>query len=153
MDNTELLIEENVQEIPKEKFYTLNQIMIATVLGGPIAGGYLMYQNYNKIGEEEGAKSIIIWSMVCTYFLFGTLILLPESITAYIPRMVIPWMNGAIAYYIAKKYQYDFLNEHEVQHGSFYKVWRSLWLGIVCALVTVIMIIPLVFFLSPFINL
>jgi hypothetical protein len=148
-ENTEVTAGEPVPSIPKEKYYNLKPIMVATVLGGPIAAGYMMYRNYTITGEEEGAKSIIIWAIIYTYLLFGVMMLLPEPVVELIPRIVIPWINGGIAFLVARKYQSDILLDHELQNGAFYSIWRSVWLGIVCALVTVIMIIPLVFFMSP----
>ncbi|MBB6612324.1 hypothetical protein H7F15_14835 [Pontibacter sp. Tf4] len=148
-ENTEVAAGENVPSVPEEKYYNLNPIMVATVLGGPIAAGYMMYRNYTTTGEEEGAKSIIIWAIIYTYLLFGVMMLLPEPVIDRIPNIVIPWINGGIAYFVAKKYQNNILLEHEQQNGAFYSVWRSVWMGIVCAVVTVIMIIPLLFFMSP----
>lgn len=45
--------EQDIPAMPEEKLFNLSAIMLGTFLGGPVAGGYLIYSNYVMLGAPE----------------------------------------------------------------------------------------------------
>ncbi|TPE43726.1 hypothetical protein [Pontibacter mangrovi] len=133
--------------VPEEKLYDLNAIMMGTFLGGPLAGGFLLYSNYIALGEEEGGKSILLWTTLIAVVLFGSLIMLPEHVTEKVPNYVIPWLMAAFAYFIGKKLQGTAIAEHKAQGGALYSKWRAVWVSLVSVLITFALLLTLLFFL------
>lgn len=146
MENTDLQMEEELQVIPQEKLYDQQTIMIATLLGGPLAAGYLLYKNYNRMDEPEEAKNSLVWAFLIMAVLFGSLIMLPEATLDKIPNFVIPWASAGAAYYVANKLQGEVLAYHKAQGGAFYSRWNAVWLGILAAVTTMVLLLPLAMF-------
>ena len=39
------------------KFYSIVQILISTFIGGPLAAGYLMSENFKRLGKNKSARN------------------------------------------------------------------------------------------------
>ena len=46
---------------PQEKLYTEQAVAIATFIGGPLGGSYLLSLNYMLLGDEEAGQRTIKW--------------------------------------------------------------------------------------------
>ncbi|RIJ43002.1 hypothetical protein [Pontibacter oryzae] len=139
--------EEQGVAVPEEKLFNLSAIMLATFLGGPIAGGYLIYSNYVMLGAPERGKQVIFYAVLIMYGLIGSMLFLPDATVDKLPNFLIPWVSAAVAYFIAKNLQGELLTEHAEAGGQFYTRWRAVWVSLVCVLVTILLLVPLVLFL------
>ena len=142
-----MLEEEGQQVVAEGKLYDINTIALGAFWGGPLAPGYMLYANYKKLGEEEGAKNILIWTILITYLMFGGLFMLPEQTLEKMPTTLIPFLTTIAVYFIAKHFQGEVLDCHRVQGGLLFSRWRALWVGLVCAVLTLLLILPLILIL------
>lgn len=139
--------EQDIPAMPEEKLFNLSAIMLGTFLGGPVAGGYLIYSNYVMLGVPERGKQVLLYAVVIMYGLIGSMLFLPEQTVDKIPRFLIPWVCAAIAYFVAKKLQGELVLHHAEAGGQFYARWRAVWVTLVCVLATVLLIVPLALFM------
>ena len=86
-----------------KKIYKDRTIWAGTFLGGPLAAGYLIAENFKILNESEKVKNTWFISILCTIIIFGGVLLIPNI--DKIPRQLIPLIYTAIAYYIVKYYQ------------------------------------------------
>ena len=113
------------------KLYSSKAISGATFLGGPLAAGYMISENFKALDKpDEGRKSLII-GIVSTVILFGGIFLLPESLIDKIPRQLIPLAYTAIIWGIVEWKQGDILKAHQESNNSFFSGWRAAGIGLI----------------------
>lgn len=120
------------------RFYSQKSIAIATFIGGPLAAGYLIRENYLSLNKpDEGKKSLLI-GFVATVLLFTGIFMIPEAIIEKIPSFVIPAIYTAIIYSIVEKIHGKILNEHKENENNFYSGWKAAGVGFVSLIVLLI---------------
>src|SRR5689334_8898899 len=73
-------------EADVRRLFTVGQIVTATMIGLPIAGCILLYQNYRTLGERDEARKALMWGVISTLLMFWVATLLPQR-----------FPNGALA--------------------------------------------------------
>lgn len=142
MIETELKTDNNTKDI---KLYSSKAISGATFLGGPLAAGYLIGENFKAIDKPiEGRNSLII-GIISTIILFGGVFMIPENIIDKIPRQLIPIIYTVIIWGIVEWKQGDVLKAHEENNNSFFSGWRAAGIGFISLLILVIGIFGFVF--------
>ncbi len=111
-------------ETSQYKLYTLGQIGVATYLGGPIAGCYLVSENFKHFDNTRLANKIQIIGIVSTFLLFAGILLVPERIMDSIPNMVIPLIYTALIAGYAQKSQGETIKESLAIGYQKYSGWR-----------------------------
>jgi hypothetical protein len=130
------------------KFYSQKAIGIATFIGGPLAAGYLIRENYLTLNKpDEGKKSLII-GIISTIILFGGIFIIPESILDKVPNQILPLIYTGIIYLIVEKIHGQILNKHKENKNEFFSGWRAAGIGLISLVVLSIGIFGYVF-LSP----
>jgi ABC-type iron transport system FetAB permease component len=136
-------MEENLLSIPPDfKLYKDRAIYVGTFLGGPLVAGYLAAENFKQLGEQSKVKTAWAIAIAATIVLIGTLLFVPDI--DKVPRYIIPIAYALIAQYVVKKNQGEAIKEHIEKGGQTYSVWRAVWIGLVCAVITVGIILGLV---------
>jgi len=126
------------------KFYSQKAIGIATFIGGPLAAGYLIRENYLSLGKpDEGKKSLII-GIISTILIF----MLPESIIDKVPNQILPAIYTGIIYGIVEKIHGTILNQHKENGNEFYSGWKASGIGLISLIILSIGIFGYVYF-SP----
>jgi len=116
------------------KFYSQRAIGIATFIGGPLAAGYLIRENYLSLDKpDEGRKSLII-GIVSTILLFTGIFMIPESIIDKVPNQILPAIYTLIIYLIVENIHGSILNEHKENENEFYSGWKAAGVGLVSLL-------------------
>jgi chromate transport protein ChrA len=134
---------------PDEKIYSANAIRLAAFLGGPMAGAYMLSENYKTFGEYKKGRTTIWVSLILLIVLFVILLLIPESEnTKSINRLAGPFTFLILASLAVRYLQKDKIDEYASKDGKFYKGGRSLLIVLVSAAFSVIMGVILVFLLS-----
>ena len=103
--------------------------MIATLLGGPLAGGYLLAKNFKAIDKAE--KTAQAWFIAILAFL--GLILLAVFIP--VPRFAFIFLYAWMGYFAADKLQGNFLDSHEEEGGKFHSNWTAAGIGALIAVI------------------
>ena len=137
----------NLQENNTEniKLYSSKAISGATFLGGPLAAGYLISENYKALDKPDIGRAALIIGIVVTVILFGGIFMLPETIIDKIPRQIIPLIYTGIIWGIVEWKQGDILKAHKENNNSFFSGWRAAGVGIVSLLIIGIGIFGYVF--------
>ncbi|MFI0431215.1 hypothetical protein [Mariniflexile sp. HMF6888] len=113
------------------KLYSSKAISGATFLGGPLAAGYLISENFKALNKpDEGRKSLII-GIITTIILFGGLFMFPEKIIDKIPRQLIPLIYTGIIWVIVEWTQGDSLKAHKEYGNSFFSGWKAAGIGLI----------------------
>ncbi len=118
--------------------HTKKAVWITSLLGGPLAVGYLMFENYRNLNNQKNAKISLILGIIITILLFIGLLSTPENIIDQVPNQIIPFVYTGIIYLIIKKIFGDILNTHKQNGGRFYKIWRSIVISIVGTFIIVL---------------
>ena len=133
-----------------KKIYKDRTIWAGTFLGGPLAAGYLIAENFKILNESEKVKNTWFISILCTIIIFGGVLLIPNI--DKIPRQLIPLIYTAIAYYIVKYYQGAKIEEFLKTGGKAYSWWRALGIGLIGTVVTIVPIIGIIYVTDPTIS-
>ena len=119
------------------KLYSKNAITGATFLGGPLAAGYLIRENYLQLNEPEKGKKVLLYAVVISILLIGSLLLVPESVIDKIPRFIIPITYTALIALYLDKIQGTVLSQHKKSGNAFHSGWRAVVIGIISLLLVV----------------
>lgn len=113
------------------KFYSQKAIGIATFIGGPMAAGYLIRENYRSLGEPDNGKNALIIGIIATVLLFVGIFSIPESIMGKVPNQILPAIYTGVIYLIVEKIHGDVLNQHKENGNEFYSAWKGALIGII----------------------
>lgn len=122
-----------------EKIYKDRAIWVGTFLGGPLAAGYLIAENFKVFNEFDNAKKTWMYAILTTIVVFGGIFLIPDTVK--IPNQVIPLIYTAIAYYLVQHFQGQKINAHIDAGGQLHSWWRTIGVGIIALAITIIPIV------------
>lgn len=125
-------------QTPTKKIYKDRAIWAGTFLGGPLAGGYLIAENFKVFNEPDKAKKTWIYAIIATVLIIGGIFLVPNL--DKIPRQLIPLIYTAIAYYLVKHFQGRQIDSHINAGGQVYNWWRAFGIGLIG---TVVILLPI----------
>lgn len=129
------------------RFYSAWAIGMATFLGGPLIGGYLIRENYRVLGEEQKGKQALLWGIATTILVFGALLALPSTVADRIPNSVLPAIFAGIVSWIVEAKQGAILREHKEQNRAFYSNWKAAGLALIAACIQVVLVFLIAIFL------
>lgn len=127
------------------KFYSKQIIVIATFLGSPLAGTYMIRQNYLKLNKNKDGNIAFAIGIVFTLLIFVGLFSLPEATIDKIPKSMIPLINALITFFVVEKTQGDILNKHKENKNQFYSKWKAVGISLVAMLILIIGILGYVY--------
>ncbi len=109
-----------------KKLFSKKAIAIATFIGGPIAAGYLMKQNYEAFSQADKGKQAFIISIFFTALLLVGYMAIPKEMLDQIPNMLVPTFYTIVVFMIVDKKQGAKLDKHKESGGVFHGVWIKL---------------------------
>ena len=116
-------------------FYSQKAIGIATFIGGPLAAGYLIRENYKALHETEKGNKALIISIVATIALFALIFSIPEQVIEKIPKVIIPAIyTGMIVFWVEQTFGALF-KQHEEHKYAFFSRWRAAGIGAISLLI------------------
>lgn len=113
------------------KLYSSRAISGATFLGGPLAAGYLIGENYKALNKPSEGRTSLIIGIISTIVLFVGIFMIPDSIIDKIPGHIIPLIYTAIIWGIVESKQGDVLKAHKANGNSFFSGWRTAGVGLI----------------------
>lgn len=146
---------ETLREISKPKKIVINEnlpflhteraVWITSFFGGPLAAGYLIYENYRNLDNSRNAKISLIIGILASIVVFGGVFLIPEKIIDKIPNQIIPIIYTVIIYFIVKKIFGKELKDHKENGGRFYKTGRAVIVGAISLVLIIIIVFTYAF--------
>lgn len=117
------------------KLYSQRAIILATFIGGPLATGYLIRENYLSFNKPSQGRQALLISVIATVGLFAAMFMLPEAIIDKIPSIVIPAIYTGIAYAVVEQLQGKLLDQHQQAGNEFYSRWKAAGVGLVSLII------------------
>ncbi len=127
---------ESIENKTKDiKLYSSKAIGGATFLGGPLAAGYLIGENFKALNKSEEGRNSLIIGIISTIVLFGGIFMIPEQIMDKVPRQLIPLIYTGIIWGIVEWKQGDILKIHKENENSFFSGWRAAGIGLISLII------------------
>ncbi|AWB64951.1 hypothetical protein C2869_00175 [Saccharobesus litoralis] len=104
------------------KLYKVVSIAVATFFGSSIAGGYLMSQNFRRLGRDTEAQYSLYGGIALTLLLFVISFLLPDNVSGSTLTTIIPTI---IMQQIAKHRLQNDLDTHIAANGELESGWKA----------------------------
>ncbi|HTE34636.1 MAG TPA: hypothetical protein VK666_29860 [Chryseolinea sp.] len=129
-------MEENLLVAPPTfKLYSNRSIYIGTFLGGPLAAGYLIAENFKALGQPDKIRNTWIIAILATIAIFVAAFLIPGL--EKIPPYIVPLIYTTIAQFILQRLQGPSIKLHDEKGGFFFSVWRAVLIGIIGVAITI----------------
>jgi ABC-type transport system involved in multi-copper enzyme maturation permease subunit len=129
--------------VPNGRLYSSGQITLATFLGMPIAGAWLMARNYQALGVDAFAQAVT-FGIIGTLVVLVLAVVLPEST----PNVLLPIVYTFIVQAIARAKQGVSFQAHIANGGLKHSTWRVTGIGLVF-LAAVVLVFVAVLFMIP----
>ena len=130
------------------KLYNERTILIGTFVGGPLAGGYLLAQNFEALSEPAKAGKTWMVTIGVMLLLFGSAFV-PAADA--IPGIVYNLLFCCTAHFAARKYQGSRIALHQTNGGQFYSTWRAVLAGLVFLALMIGLILALYYLQDRFV--
>lgn len=120
------------------RLYTEGSILLATFLGGPLAGGYLIAQNFKAI--DEPARVGRTWLVTGLVFLF----IIATGFIPVLDKLPVPVYSFVFcmaAHSFAKKYQGSKIRLHQENGGFVYGRGRATLIGLASMLLMLALVV------------
>ena len=85
----------------KQKVYSPNQVLAASFLGGPMAMVYVLWRNFQTLGNPHGMQQILVWGSI---FIVALMLFAPLMTTGWLDY-VLPFGYAFAAWWLAQTYQ------------------------------------------------
>lgn len=129
-------------------FYSQKAIGIATFIGGPMAAGYLIRENYFALNKPDNGNKAFLISIIATFILFGGIFIIPDNIIEKIPNQILPLAYTGIIYLIVEKIHGTILKDHEKKENKFFSAWKAAGIGFISLMILATIALSYIF-LSP----
>ncbi len=116
---------------PAFKLYTPGHATLATFLGTPAAGLYLIAANRRRLGRVQAANTTLVVGFVVSAILLAAAFLLPDSV-----GRVIPFASMFGVYHYAKQ-DAALLDAHLGRGGKKESGWKAAGIGVLGMVVVV----------------
>lgn len=128
-----------MKEKPDFELYHSKSIAIATLGGSILAGGFLLSQNFKKLGKANEARNTLVLSAVATVLILALAMFLPDNV----PGILITVPQIFLMGHIAKQQQGEAVEKHIEQGGAIASGWKAFGISLLflAAIVAVLMAI------------
>jgi hypothetical protein len=113
--------------LAKQKIYSPNQVLAASLLGGPIAMVYVLWKNFQTLENPHGMQQILFWGSIFIIALLLFSPLLPNNWLGF----VIPLAYPLAAWSLAESFQMSKQAIADSQTYEFQSVWNVIAVSIV----------------------
>jgi hypothetical protein len=122
--------------------FTPVQAAVATFLGSPLPGLYLLSRNYRAAGQARNARFMLIVGGVVTTLLIVLAINLPDGT----PHSLLPIISTVCVHQMAAMGQGPLLGQHALQGGKTASWWAAIGYGLLGMIVVlaVLLVVALV---------
>ena len=97
--------------VPTYALYSRGQIGLVTFLTGPVAGGWMIAQNWKRLGEPRKYRNVLVGSIAVTGLLLAAAFLVPS-----LPSSTLPLAGLCAIFGLAAQQRYAF-DDHVARGG------------------------------------
>lgn len=137
---------EETNQTKNIKLYSSKAIGGATFLGGPLAAGYMIGENFKALDRPNEGRNSLLVGIMATIVLFGGIFMVPEHIIDKIPRQLIPLVYTGITWGIVEWKQGEILKSHKENGNLFFSGWRAAGIGFISLLIVLVGLFGYIFF-------
>jgi len=116
------------------KIYTGGAIVIGTLLGGPLAAGYMIARNFKIFNAHHHIRKTWIYAILTAIVSITLMYLTAED--DFIPDYTIPLMYTAMAYYLLSHFQKETIDAYTSIHGAKFGLLNIVCVGVISIFVT-----------------
>jgi len=124
---------------PTEKIYKDREIWVATLLGGTLAAGYMVAQNFRALGETDKVRKTWIVTIAATAFILFASFFAPYL--DRLPHFLFPLVCAGIIVVLAQMYQGEQIRRHIRAGGRIQSWWKTLGVSFAGLAVTLILLV------------
>lgn len=135
-----------------KSLFTIKSIGIATYLAGPVAGGWLIAVNFNRLNKKAKRNEILCYSIAFTILLIALAFMVPEGLINHIPKFLIPAIYTPLLTFYAHKFQGESIKDHVEKGGVKGSGWAVFGISLTSFAAFMVLVFGLGFFLSPSIE-
>lgn len=129
------------------KLYKDRAVYIGTFVGGPLAAGYFIAQNFKQLGQGDKVIKTWIISIIVGIVVVGSPFMFP--IIEKVPKYLIPLIYTGIASLVVQNFQGPQIKMHIKMGGELYSNWRAVLVGIICLIITSAIVLSIIFLANP----
>jgi hypothetical protein len=133
------ILDDNLGVVPQGKLYRDRNLWIATFLGGPLAAGYIIAENFKALSEPSNASKTWIYSTLISLVVLVMAFYIPASVP--FPNQIIPIISIVISHLILTNLQGSKIKKHIEAGGQLYSGWRSVAIGLIFLVITIVIIL------------
>jgi hypothetical protein len=119
---------------PKNKVFKDKAIGTGAFIGGPLAAGYFLAENFKATNQPEKVKTTWIITILATIAIFSIAFMIPAN--SKFPNQIIPAIYTFIAYLLFKNYQEKQVLEKIESGGTYHSWWRVIGASVISLLIT-----------------
>jgi hypothetical protein len=133
---------EPVEMAPAYRLYSLRAILLASIVGSPLAGSILMAVNYARLGKKANAALTLTLGLLGTVLVVMLAAQLPDGFMK--GNIAIPMGLAFGTWRLAEALQGKALEDHADADGKFVSRWAAFGIGLaVCVPFLIAMLLPL----------
>jgi hypothetical protein len=122
--------------------YSPGQVSLATFLGSPIAGAWLLAANYAVLGERDARRRTLMYGAIGSVVVLALAFVLPE----HFPNFILPAAYTVTLREFANRSQGKAFNAHLQNGGRKQSTWRAAGIGLawLAAVLSVVVVVVLI---------
>jgi len=105
------------------KLHSAAAVTLGTIIGSPLAGTFLLAQNYRALDNAKAARSCIIWGASTTLIIIGL------SFFLKLPPLIFPICYTIALYNLANSLQGPAYRQHIERGGRKASLWIAVGVG------------------------
>jgi hypothetical protein len=141
-------MEDTIDSPPSSRIlYKDRAIWGGTFLGGPLAAGYFIAENFKALDDPDKARKTWVITIAATVAIFALVFLIPG--TEKLPGPVIPLVYTGLAFYLVQHFQGEKIKAHVAAGGKVHSGGRVLGVGLAGLVLTVVPVIAYVYLSDP----
>jgi hypothetical protein len=113
--------------LAKQKIYSPNQVLAASLLGGPMALVYALWKNFQTLENPHGMQQILFWGSI---FIIALMLFSPLMPNTW-PDYVLPFGYSLAGWSLAGSFQMSKQAIADSQNYEFQSVWNVIAVSMV----------------------
>ena len=125
--------------------YSVNGIVIGTILGSLAAGIFMMFLNYRALGKLDLARKLATWGGIVYVLLIGVSAMIPGAMGI---NLLVIVLQAALAYFVAEALQGAAIRYHVEHSGALHSGLRAAGVGLLTGVVLIFLLLTVSLFVA-----